>query len=316
MEKFKVISEGLNLRSSNIIDPDNIVSVLTKGQIVTRIGNESNSERFWRVNAEIGSDVLTGFVSHSFISLVEKVLWVVEYDDLNWFLNKAVKINATAVAIRTSASDLEKAIPAFHDKDIKVYGWRWPVAKEIDDKTTRKLGTKEESARVVALIEKGLDGYYADPEGSEKSNNWNKAGLENIARDFCITISQKLNGKPFGTTSHFRGVDLFDELPWKVFFEYSTVFLPQAYWNTADGTVAGGDPSKNYLESLDCWERTGAPRNKIVPMAGELAFSSPKQIDEYAEEAANQGITSLHFYTANKNVNDNVWKAIAKAGES
>lgn len=58
----------------------------------------------------------------------EKVLWVVNYESLEWFIGRAAYVKASSVAIRTD-NDLVKAIPAFHDKGIKVYGWRWPSAK-------------------------------------------------------------------------------------------------------------------------------------------------------------------------------------------
>ena len=58
----------------------------------------------------------------------EKVLWVVNYESLEEFIDKAIFVKATAVAIRTD-NDLVKAIPAFNSKGIKVYGWRWPSAK-------------------------------------------------------------------------------------------------------------------------------------------------------------------------------------------
>ncbi|BAY41978.1 SH3 type 3 domain-containing protein (plasmid) [Nostoc sp. NIES-2111] len=320
MSNFRVTSSGLNLRSFGEVTPDNIIAVLPQGQIVTRLGSETDSEKWWRVQTVVGENTLEGFVSKSYLSplieLTEKVLWVVGYDDLDWFVDKAVKVKATAVAIRTSNDDLEQAISIFHSKAIKVYGWRWPLAQKKDSKATRKLGTQEEAARVVALIDKGLDGYYVDPEcdNPADSNCWDKNGLETLAEEFCETITGKLAGKPFGTTSHFRGKATFGKLPWKTFFKFSNVFLPQAYWKASFGIIGSGKPDENYRRSLDMWETTGAPRDKIVPMAGELEFSTPAQIKEYAQEAQKQGVASLHFYTATKNVKSEVWDALAKLG--
>ncbi len=62
------------------------------------------------------------------MSASEKNLWVVGYDDVDDFLQKAVNVGATGVAIR-SDNDLLKAITKFHAHNIKVYGWRWPSAK-------------------------------------------------------------------------------------------------------------------------------------------------------------------------------------------
>jgi Bacterial SH3 domain len=320
MTDFRVTSSGLNLRSAGIVDSNNVLGILTQGQVVTRLGNEPDNEKWWRVRAIISGETLEGFVSKSFLSpvtrTIEKVLWVVEYDDLQWFVERAVKVKATAVAIRTSNKNLEQAISTFHGKGIKVYGWRWPLAQKNDSSSTRKLGTLEEAARVVGLIDKGLDGYYVDPECDRQSdlNCWDKDGLENLAKEFCKIITDKLAGKPFGVTSHFRGDATFPKLPWQSFFSFANVFLPQAYWKASFGTIGSGKPAENYRSSLDRWEATGAPRSKIVPMAGELDSSTAAQIDEYAAEAKNQGVTSLHFYAATKTVKSEVWDAVARAG--
>jgi hypothetical protein len=312
MSDFRVIPAGLNLRSSGVVAPDNIIAVLPQGQIVTRIGSELDSETWWRIRTIVGGSTLEGFVSKSFLSAVlqleEKVLWVVNYSDLDWFVERATFVKATAVAIRTD-KDLDKAIATFHAKGIKVYGWRWPSAE-------RERALKE-AKNVVDLLGKGLDGYYVDPEGEPgKHYDWNQKNLESVAEDFCKTITAVSTGKPFGTTSHFRGKKVFDKLPWGSFFKYSNVFLPQSYWKSEGGLINGGDPKKNYLESLDEWEAIKAPRDKIVPMAGELAFSTAKQIEEYAQLAQAQGVSSLHFYTATKDVKADVWNAVAQAGEA
>ena len=311
MSDFRVISTGLNLRSSSEVAPDNIIAVLPQGQIVTRIGSESDSEKWWRVRTTVGGRTLEGFVSKSYLSVVlqleEKVLWVVNYSNLDWFVERATFVKATAVAIRTD-NDLDTAISSFHAKGIKVYGWRWPSAE-------RERALKE-AKNVVDLLGKGLDGYYVDPEGeSGKHFDWNKKNLDAVAENFCKIITSASTGKPFGTTSHFRGKKVFDQLPWNIFFKYSNIFLPQAYWKASFGTIGSGKPEENYRRSLDDWEATGAPRDKIVPMAGELEYSTAAQITNYAEEAKKQGITSLHFYTATKDVKSAVWDAVAKAGE-
>ncbi len=311
MSDFRVIPSGLNLRSSGVVAPDNIIAVLPQGQIVTRIGSEPDSETWWQVRTTVGGSTLEGFVSKSFLSAVlqlkEKVLWVVNYPSLAWFVERTTFVKATAVAIRTN-NDLAMAISTFHDKGIKVYGWRWPSAE-------RERALKE-AKKVVDLLGKGLDGYYVDPEGEPgKHYDWNQKNLEPVAEDFCKTITAVSTGKAFGTTSHFRGKKVFDKLPWGSFFKYSNVFLPQSYWKSERGLINGGDPKKNYSESIDEWTAIGAPKDKIVPMAGELEFSTPAQIKEYAEEAKKQGVASLHFYTARESVKSAVWDAVAKVGE-
>lgn len=94
MSDFRVIPTKLNLRSSGEVVPDNIIARLPQGQIVTRIGSEPDSEKWWWVRTILNGSTLEGFVSKSYLSpltkLTEKVLWVVEYDDLNWFVDKAI----------------------------------------------------------------------------------------------------------------------------------------------------------------------------------------------------------------------------------
>ena len=83
----------------------------------------------------------------------EKILWVVNYDQLSAFLTQAVAIGATGVAIRTD-NDIAGAIPRFHQKGIKVFGWRWPSAM--------RDAAMKEANKVVGLYQQGMDGYYVD----------------------------------------------------------------------------------------------------------------------------------------------------------
>jgi hypothetical protein len=96
MTKFKVTSSGLNLRSTPEINSNNILTVLSRGQFVTRIGNEPDAEKFWNVRTEDG---IEGFASKSFLEALKiekKVLWVVNYPTsgtlfgLDWFVERAV----------------------------------------------------------------------------------------------------------------------------------------------------------------------------------------------------------------------------------
>jgi hypothetical protein len=307
MSDFRIVSTGLNLRSTGIVLPDNIITVLPQNHLVTRIEAEPDTEKWWRVRTTLMGNILEGFVSKSFLSstpqVKEKVLWVVNYPSLDWFVDQATFIKATAVVIRTD-NDLETAIPIFHSKGIKVYGWRWPSAQK-----DRAL---QEADRVIKLLGKGLDGYYVDPEGEPGQHyDWNQTGLESLAEEFCKKITAASPGKLFGTTSHFRAVKIFTKLPWKPFIKYSNVLLPQSYWRVGGGTVNGGDPKKNYRTSITDWEASGGSRNLIVPMAGELAHITAAEVKSYAEESTAQGISSLHFYTATPAVKPDVWKAIA-----
>src|SRR5262249_35264002 len=151
-------------------------------------------------------------------------LWVVNYNNLNEFIDRAVSIKATGVAIRTD-NNLAKAIAEFHRHGIAVYGWRWPSAK--------RDAAMKEADKVISLLANGLDGYYVDPEGAHgKPWDWDQAGLEQLADEFCGTIKSAAPEKPLGTTSHYRGRRTFAALPWSTFFKYTDVFLPQAYWRS------------------------------------------------------------------------------------
>lgn len=235
----------------------------------------------------------------------EKVLWVVTYANLDAFLQRAVAVGATAVAIRTD-NDLAKAIPAFQQAGIKVYGWRWPSAQ--------RAAALQEAQHVVALYQLGLDGYYVDPEGAPGQPwDWNQPGLEQLAEDFCQAITSAAPGKPFGVTSHYRANQAFANLPWATFFRHATVLLPQAYWQSSEGRIGDGNPADNYKAALANWSRAGAAPSLIVPMAGELACSTADQIAAYTAQAGAANISDLHFYTHQDGIPDSVWTALAKA---
>jgi hypothetical protein len=320
MAKFRVTSGGLNLRRTPEINSSNILLVLSQGQIVTRVDDITIDNKFYKVRTEAGQE---GFASKSFLAEVseepgtlEKVLWVIKYptDDaagLNWFVERATFVGATAVAIRTKENtNIEKAIPKFHDLGIKVYGWRWPSAE--------REKAMVEARKVVDLYNLGLDGYYVDPEGSPGDHfdwdNRDRNDLDAVAKEFCKTITSAAPDKPFGTTSHFRAKKVHPNLPWQAFFDFSTVLLPQAYWESADGVIFGGQPEKNYNTSIDEWSLAGGSPEKIMPMAGELEFSTAAKINKYVAAAKSQGKNEMHFYAANKKVPDDVWNAIKQSG--
>ena len=239
------------------------------------------------------------------MSASEKVLWVVNYDSLDDFRDQAVAVGATAVAIRTD-NDVAAAIGPFHDRSIKVYGWRWPSA--VRDDALREAG------KAANLLAHGLDGYVVDPEGAKgKPFDWDQPGLEQLAEDFCKTVTGGASGKLFGTTSHYRAKHVFPNLPWSAFFRHSTVLLPQAYWQSSEGTIGHGDPAENYRVALQAWADAGGDRAKIVPMAGELASVTDDEIATHTAEAGKQGVQTLHFYTYDGDVDDTVWTAIKQA---
>ena len=233
-----------------------------------------------------------------------KTLWVVSYPNLAKFIQVAQSVGASAVAIRTD-NNLAAAIDRFHEVGIGVIGWRWPSAQ-----LARAM---VEAERARAFFDLGMDGYFVDPEGAPGQHyDWDQAGLESVAEDFCNAIVTAAAGRTFGVTSHFRGQAQHPRLPWVQFFERADVFLPQSYWRTDRGTVAGGDPAINYLSGISAWSATGAPLQSIVPMAGELAVSTDQELVVYANQASRSGVSEGHFYAYDDgNVPDDVWAELA-----
>ncbi len=244
----------------------------------------------------------------------EKVLWVVNLSDsgvhLAGLLIKAKALGATAVAIRTTATNFDESIPAFHDSNIKVLGWRWP--------SVNRPKALAQAQHVVELMNIGLDGFIADPEGDNRSDiNWDQTGLDNLAQDFCSTIRTAFPNKLFGTTSHYRAKRLFNNLPWQVFIQHSDKVYPQTYWRvqTDKGPkpVGSGQPKQNYAVGLSAWQEIGAAPSAIIPMAGEIALALPEEIKAYAAAAAENHVNELHFYTMDQPIPKLVSEAIAAA---
>jgi hypothetical protein len=237
------------------------------------------------------------------MAALNKILWVVGYGSLDDFLGKAENVGATGVAIRTD-NDLTDAIPAAHAKGMQIYGWRWPSAQHDD--------AMAQADAVVTLLGQGLDGYFVDAERAPGlPYDWDQPGLESLADEFCGRITAAAGGKPFGMTSHYRAAEAYPDIPWKIFFQYASVLLPQTYWRSTLGKIATGVPAANYLAGIDSWVRAGATPADIVPMGGELGVATGAEISAYAAAAAGRGITTLHYYCYGPNVPDAVWSAVA-----
>jgi hypothetical protein len=235
----------------------------------------------------------------------EKVLWVVNYSSLPQFIGRAVAANATAVAVRTS-NNMPAAIDAAHAANLKIYGWRWPWSKPGP--------AMAEADRAAAFLERGMDGYFVDPEGEEgQPYDWNQNGLEQLATDFCVRVKNAAGTKPLGVTSHYRAAAIFPRLPWAEFFQHADVLLPQAYWRVVGGAVGHGDPTENYNRSIQAWMQAGGMQSKIQPMAGELRSVTGPEITEYAAAAQNAGIQALHFYTDEPGIAAGVWDAVRQS---
>ena len=235
----------------------------------------------------------------------EKILWVVDYNSLSQFIQRAVAARVTAVAVRTS-NNMPEAIAAAHAANLKIYGWRWPSAQPV--------GAMAEANRAATLLTQGMDGYFADPEGEPgQPFDWNQPGLADLANQFCTTIKSAAGTKPLGVTSHFLAKERFPNLPWAAFFQHADVLLPQAYWRVAQGPVHHANPVQNFRDSIEAWVQAGGAREKIQPMAGELRRVTGAEISEYVGEANSQGITTLHFYTDEAGITQDVWNAIEQA---
>lgn len=239
------------------------------------------------------------------MGMIEKTLWVVNYSSLQQFHDMALNASVMGVAIRTD-NNVGQAIDLFHASGIQVFGWRWPSAQRTD--------AIAEANNAAALFEAGMDGYFVDPEGEQgKPYDWDKPGLEDLATEFCAVVANAAGDRPFGVTSHYRGRFQHPNLPWAQFFERATVLLPQAYWRVEGGKVGSGSPQENYLEAVDCWVASGGNRSLIVPMAGELAQVTSKELDAYVALAAELGVLRAHFYTFDPAIGDDVWASIAAA---
>jgi hypothetical protein len=233
----------------------------------------------------------------------EKVLWVVNYNDVDDFFAVAKAVGANSVAIR-SDNNLKKAIAKFHPAAIKVYGWRWPSSQHD--------AAMNEADKIANLLRnEDLDGYFADPEGDPgKPWDWDRKGLESLAEDFSATIKQAAGTKRYGVTSHYRAKHTFAKLPWAEFFAHADVLLPQSYWRSTGGVIGHGIPADNYQRGIEAWTDAGGGSIPIVPMAGELGSSKAAEVREYAKAASDHGITELHYYTTEPSVTQAVWDAV------
>lgn len=235
----------------------------------------------------------------------EKVLWTAGYNTLPAFINKAVEIGATAVAVRTDAA-LARAIPACRARGIRVYGWASPPALRDP--------AMAEADRAVELLECGLDGYIVVPAAvGDAASAWNEKGLGRLASDFCRRVAGAARGRPFGVAGHYRAAAAFPLLPWRSFFDHAQLLLPQAFWRGAAGTIGHGLPDDSLRAAIGFWTAAGAERARIVPIAGELAFARRDEIAVFAAEAARQGIRSLHVHGHDSRVPVAVWRAVAEA---
>jgi peptidoglycan hydrolase-like protein with peptidoglycan-binding domain len=72
-DMFKVSSSGLNLRSTPVVDPANVLVILAKGQVVTKLAENPGND-FWEVSTIVDGATFQGFVSSRFLSVLGETL--------------------------------------------------------------------------------------------------------------------------------------------------------------------------------------------------------------------------------------------------
>ncbi|MEH1925751.1 glycoside hydrolase family 75 protein [Nostoc sp.] len=69
MQQYKVTSDSLNIRSSPIVNDTNLIGVLPKSHIVSKIAN-SNDDKWFKVATILEGEILEGFVSQKLLSKI------------------------------------------------------------------------------------------------------------------------------------------------------------------------------------------------------------------------------------------------------
>ncbi|MDZ7956156.1 glycoside hydrolase family 75 protein [Nostoc sp. DedQUE09] len=72
MQQFQVTSDSLNIRSAPIVNEANQIAVLPKGCIVSKIIQNSDNDKWWKVATILEGKTLEGFVAQKFLSPVTK----------------------------------------------------------------------------------------------------------------------------------------------------------------------------------------------------------------------------------------------------
>ncbi|WP_027168320.1 hypothetical protein [Mesorhizobium sp. WSM3224] len=250
------------------------------------------------------------------MALSRKVLWIVNMDTLaieNQFGQHARAAGINTLCIRTSTNRLPESIAALSSQGFDVYAWRWPSANA-------HAAMAEASKVATLLIPAGLKGYIVDPESDSPgaSNDWNRAGLANLAQSFCATIKDAAPaGFRFGTTSGciYPASTGKPQIPWSEFFAASDALFPQTYWRwTASSgrrqNINGGTPAKATARGMGAWT-SPAQGKAIIPMAGEIDVVTPAEIADYGRELNSRAITEGHFYADSPRVSPAVLAAIS-----
>jgi hypothetical protein len=261
--------------------------------------------------------------------MFDKTLWIAFEHTPDDLIAKAKEMGASGVAIRTVNPLDRDTIGRYHDQNLKVYGWLFPAVVRGSE---YRYALDEADYVASKLVPAGLDGYFFDPEGSDRDNprNWDQPGLEELAKKYCKTIKDAIPpGRPFlfGLSSHYLGRETYPHLPWSVFVDHSEIMLPQSYWRYEDNHQShniGHGPKRNYEDGKAAWSRF-ANGKKVLPMAGELGLVTKAEIEAHALAAAGRSLheaasdstrTELHFYTDDLSKNQQIFRDIGQLGRS
>jgi hypothetical protein len=244
------------------------------------------------------------------MSFSRKVLWIVSLensDDERDFAQHADAAGIDTVCIRTDSPMFPGIIGRFHQMQKTVWAWRWPGV--VPSQTGTYYALRQADYVASVLIPAGLDGYIVDPESDQAgdNNDWNQTSLAPIAQQFCSTIKQAAQGKPFlfGTTSGciYPSPQGKPNIPWNEFFGASDVLYPQCYWrmtveeNGKDVSldINGGTPTKAIARGVPVW-KARANGKPVIPMAGEIDLATVAEIAEYGQQLQQSNINEAHFY--------------------
>lgn len=252
-----------------------------------------------------------------------KVLWIVTMGQQAEarLLAHAQAARVDGVCIRTDNKRLPSAIGRFHQRGIKVYGWRWPAVVPKPHSTTHYYAVDEANYVAEQLIPAELDGYIIDPESEPGSpdNDWNDSSLAPLAHSFCRTIRDAAvaagrDDFVFGVTSGCDYPTSRRRIPWAEFVAASDTLFPQTYWRWTNPkthkvqNINGGSPDRAIDRGLASWRRL--PGSKpIVPMAGEIDVIAVDEVPSYAARVAAEQTDQYHFYTDNAGVSESKLRA-------
>jgi hypothetical protein len=258
-----------------------------------------------------------------------KVLWTVRMpteaaEDL--LLAHAKAANCGGVAIRTSNVRLPAAIKRFHDEGIKVFGWRWPARSKPDplpaDFPANYYAVDQAHYVVDTLIKAGLDGYFADIEsdGDNKVTDWNSSHYAPLAHQFCSIIkSAAPAGFTFALTAGCGQPTGSPHIPWAEFSPFIDFIMPQTYWRWLSPKtgkpegINGKSPAAAIAKAKAAWT-AAFPDKAVVPIMGELIYSTPAEIADYAKQISADGVRQFHAYTDGNEVPAENLAAIAAPG--